>query len=79
MMEKQKRQTALADRRSHASQSRMKAIAALAADDAVTPGGKNRRKRKTEDDTFGMEDEDWMIYREIVSCPTSSSLNICVE
>ncbi|CDS05618.1 hypothetical protein LRAMOSA08146 [Lichtheimia ramosa] len=51
----------LADRRSRASQLRMRSIANLASD---TPTGK-RRRRGQEEDTFGADDEDWMIYREI--------------
>ncbi|KAG0262784.1 Nuclear actin-protein involved in chromatin remodeling [Mortierella polycephala] len=51
----------LSDRRSHASQLRMKSIAALASD---APPPKRRRKGQDED-TFGQDDEDWMVYREI--------------
>ncbi|KAG0367134.1 Nuclear actin-protein involved in chromatin remodeling [Gamsiella multidivaricata] len=51
----------LSDRRSHASQLRMKSIAALASD---SPPPKRRRKGQDED-TFGQDDEDWMVYREI--------------
>lgn len=53
----------LADRRSRASQLRMKSIANLASD---TPTSKRRRKGNDED-TFGQDDDDWAIYREIVS------------
>lgn len=53
----------LADRRSRASQLRMKSIANLASDAPIT-----KRKRKGNDeDTFGQDDDDWAIYREIVS------------
>ncbi|CAO3678210.1 unnamed protein product [Rhizopus stolonifer] len=52
----------LADRRSRASQLRMKSIANLASD-SPTP---KRRRKGTEEDTFGQDDEDWAIYREIV-------------
>ncbi|KAF7732280.1 Nuclear actin-protein involved in chromatin remodeling [Apophysomyces ossiformis] len=51
----------LADRRSRASQMRMRSIANLAND---SPTSKRRRKGQ-EEDTFGADDEDWMIYREI--------------
>ncbi|KAG0335027.1 Nuclear actin-protein involved in chromatin remodeling [Podila horticola] len=51
----------LSDRRSHASQLRMKSIAALASD---APPPKRRRKGQDED-TFGQDDDDWMVYREI--------------
>ncbi|ORZ06107.1 actin-like protein Arp5 [Lobosporangium transversale] len=53
----------LSDRRSHASQLRMRSIAALASD---SPPPKRRRKGQDED-TFGQDDDDWMVYREIVS------------
>lgn len=56
----------LADRRSRASQLRMKSIANLASD---SPTSKRRRKG-AEEDTFGQDDEDWAIYREIVSIQT---------
>ncbi|CAG8818211.1 33525_t:CDS:2, partial [Racocetra persica] len=49
----------LSDRRSHASQLRMKSIANLASD---TPQQKRRRR----EDTFGMDDNDWAIYKEIL-------------
>lgn len=53
----------LADRRSRASQLRMKSIANLASD-SPTP---KRRRKGNEEDTFGADDDDWMIYREIVT------------
>lgn len=56
----------LADRRSRASQMRMRSIANLASD-SPTP---KRRRKGQEEDTFGADDEDWMIYREIVSPKT---------
>ncbi|KAI9270702.1 actin-related protein, ARP5 class [Phascolomyces articulosus] len=52
----------LSDRRSRASQLRMRSIANLASD---APSPKRQRRRKEEEDTFGADDEDWMIYREI--------------
>lgn len=51
----------LADRRSRASQMRMKSIANLASDNPTS----KRRKRGGEEDTFGQDDDDWAIYREI--------------
>ncbi|CAO3597799.1 unnamed protein product [Absidia cylindrospora] len=61
-IKKRKRLAAdLSDRRSRASQLRMKSIANLASE---TNGTKRRRKGQ-EEDTFGADDEDWMIYREI--------------
>ena len=50
----------LNDRKSLASQMRMKSIANLASD---TPNGKKRRKG--DDDTFGANDADWNIYKDI--------------
>ena len=41
---------------------RMKHIANLASD---TPFGRKRRRGGNDDDGFGMDDADWMIYREI--------------
>ncbi|KAI9478375.1 MAG: hypothetical protein EXX96DRAFT_595711 [Benjaminiella poitrasii] len=54
----------LADRRSRASQLRMKSIANLASDNPNGSASKRRRKGNDED-TFGQDDEDWAIYREI--------------
>ena len=51
----------LGNRKSQASQMRMKHIANLASD---TPA-KKRRRGNGEDDGFGADDADWMIYREI--------------
>ena len=50
----------LNDRKSLASQMRMKSIANLASD---TPNGKKRRKN--DDDMFGANDADWNIYKDI--------------
>jgi actin-related protein 5 len=64
LMEKLKSQrrtkAELNDRKSLASQLRMKSIANLASD---TPNGKKRRKGG--DDTFGANDADWNIYKDI--------------
>ncbi|KAI8340191.1 hypothetical protein BC941DRAFT_349149 [Chlamydoabsidia padenii] len=61
-IKKRKRLAAdLTDRRSRASQLRMRSIANLASE---TNGSKRRRKGQ-EEDTFGADDEDWMIYREL--------------
>ncbi|KAG2230003.1 hypothetical protein BDF21DRAFT_422391 [Thamnidium elegans] len=51
----------LADRRSRASQLRMKSIANLASDAPVA----KRRRKGNDEDTFGQDDDDWAIYREI--------------
>ncbi|KAJ2766702.1 Nuclear actin-protein involved in chromatin remodeling, partial [Coemansia nantahalensis] len=55
----------LNDRRSHASQVRMRNIADLAAGESAAPGGKRRRRSTDDDDNFGAEDDDWNIYRDI--------------
>ncbi|KAI9309010.1 hypothetical protein BJ944DRAFT_254252 [Cunninghamella echinulata] len=61
-IKKRKRLAAeLSDRRSRASQLRMKSIANLASEN----GSSKRRRKGQEEDTFGADDEDWMIYREI--------------
>lgn len=80
--ERNRRKAALGDRKSAASQARMKSIATLAADERV---GKKRRKGgggtchchgmlafqdahySYIEDTFGADDEDWAIYRKIVA------------
>ncbi|KAJ3054515.1 Nuclear actin-protein involved in chromatin remodeling [Rhizophlyctis rosea] len=58
---RQRKKAQLSDRRSQASQSRMKSIAALAADEAPT----KRRRRGQDDDNFGANDDDWGVYRDI--------------
>jgi actin-related protein 5 len=52
----------LGNRKSQASQMRMKHIANLASD---TPTGRKRRRGGGDDDGFGADDADWSIYREI--------------
>ncbi|KAI8324143.1 actin-like ATPase domain-containing protein [Martensiomyces pterosporus] len=54
----------LNDRRSHASQVRMRNIADLAANETAAAGSK-RRRRGDQDDDFGAEDDDWNVYRDI--------------
>jgi len=56
--------TELTDRKSLASQMRMKSIANLASD---APTGKKRRRgaNPDADDTFGANDDDWAVYRSI--------------
>ncbi|EPQ27228.1 uncharacterized protein PFL1_05151 [Pseudozyma flocculosa PF-1] len=67
----------LSDRKSLAAQQRMKNITALASDSpggsgANTPGGSARkRKRGGDEDTFGADDDDWAIYREIQNADDS--------
>ena len=52
----------LGNRKSQASQMRMKHIANLASDN---PLGRKRRRGGNDDDGFGADDADWIIYREI--------------
>ncbi|KAK5695126.1 Actin-related protein 5 [Elasticomyces elasticus] len=53
----------LGNRKSQASQMRMKALASLASDNPM--GRKRRRGQDKEDDGFGADDGDWAVYREI--------------
>ncbi|KAJ2619602.1 Nuclear actin-protein involved in chromatin remodeling [Coemansia spiralis] len=64
MEDRRLRRKELNDRRSHASQMRMRNIADLAANETATPSSK-RRRRGDQDDDFGAEDDDWNIYRDI--------------
>jgi len=74
--ERNKIKSQLADRRSVASQIRMKNITALADDGEGGSGANNanggpgqkprkRRKKKNEEDIFGADDADWLVYKEI--------------
>ena len=51
----------LGNRKSLASQIRMKTLANLASD------GPKKRRRGGDDDTFGMNDEDWGVYRTVAT------------
>ncbi|KAJ2890827.1 Nuclear actin-protein involved in chromatin remodeling, partial [Coemansia aciculifera] len=62
--ERQVRRKDLNDRRSHASQVRMRDIADLAATEPAAKSSK-RIRRGDPDDSFGAEDDDWNIYRNI--------------
>ncbi|KAF2860260.1 actin-related protein, ARP5 class [Piedraia hortae CBS 480.64] len=53
----------LGNRKSQASQMRMKQIATLASDNPL--GRKRRRGQDKNDDGFGADDADWMVYRDI--------------
>ncbi|WVR03473.1 hypothetical protein IAU60_000464 [Kwoniella sp. DSM 27419] len=61
IQERKKKRAQLGDRKSAASQSRMKSIAHLAAEEKTT----KKRKKGEDDDGFGMDDSDWAVYREI--------------
>nr|POE89845.1 actin-like protein arp5 [Quercus suber] len=52
----------LGNRKSQAAQMRMKQLANLASDN---PLGRKRRRGGNDDDGFGADDADWMVYREI--------------
>ncbi|KAK9465329.1 hypothetical protein V1512DRAFT_266073 [Lipomyces arxii] len=66
--EKKKLREELNNRRSHASQLRMRSIANLASD---TPPAAARKRRRAangeEDDGFGANDDDWAVYRDIAN------------
>jgi len=64
LKERQRLRTELTDRKSLASQMRMKSIANLASD---TPAAKKRRRggNTDADDNFGANDDDWAVYRSI--------------
>jgi len=59
------KKTELGKRRSAASQNRMRIISSLGAEATVKKGKRNK------EDTFGMDDEDWNVYRAIVSIENS--------
>ncbi|ORY86793.1 putative chromatin remodeling complex subunit [Protomyces lactucae-debilis] len=63
--DRKKLKAELQDRKSLASQMRMKSIAGLAANPEAGPATK--RKRKNDDDDFGMDDGDWHVYRDIAN------------
>ncbi|ONH65843.1 Actin-related protein 5 [Cyberlindnera fabianii] len=67
--DRQKLKEQLSDRKSVAAQMRMKSIASLASDEKS--GSKRKRNNASIDndpnDTFGANDDDWAIYRDIAS------------
>ncbi|KAL6948697.1 hypothetical protein ACO0QE_001170 [Hanseniaspora vineae] len=69
--EKLKMKEDMKDRKSAASQMRMKNLATLADDVAI--GNKRTRQQATIDndpnDTFGTNDDDWAVYRDVASNP----------
>ncbi|ODV87940.1 hypothetical protein CANARDRAFT_26117 [[Candida] arabinofermentans NRRL YB-2248] len=70
--DRKKMKEELSDRKSRAAQIRMRNIASLASDDS---GGANGRKKKASNvtidndpnDTFGADDSDWAVYRDIAN------------
>jgi actin-related protein 5 len=53
----------LGNRKSLAAQQRMQTITNMASE---APTTKKKRKKGTAEDTFGANDDDWAVYREIV-------------
>ncbi|KAK6341645.1 Nuclear actin-protein involved in chromatin remodeling [Orbilia brochopaga] len=62
LKERELKKTQLSDRKSLASLNRMKAIAHLASDEPT-----RKRRRGNDEDTFGADDDDWAIYRDIAT------------
>lgn len=74
--ERKRMKEMLSDRKSLAAQQRMKNITALASDapgsgSATPTGGRKRKKGGDGEDTFGANDDDWAIYREIQNADDS--------
>ncbi|ODN97180.1 hypothetical protein I350_08160 [Cryptococcus amylolentus CBS 6273] len=59
--DREKKKAQLGDRKSAASQNRMKSLASLAQEEKAP----KKRKKGEDDDGFGMDDSDWAVYREI--------------
>lgn len=64
MKTRKEKKAQLGDRKSLAAQQRMKTITDMASDKPIV---KKKRKKGETEDTFGADDEDWLVYREIVS------------
>lgn len=65
MKERDRLKQDLGNRKSLASQIRMKSIANLASDSPRGSGGGSKRRRGGDDDNFGANDDDWGVYRQI--------------
>lgn len=63
MKTRKEKKAQLGDRKSLAAQQRMKTITDMASDKPVV---KKKRKKGEGEDTFGADDEDWQVYRDIV-------------
>jgi actin-related protein 5 len=63
--DRKRKKAMLNDRKSLAAQQRMKNITSLASDTPTGSSGSKRRKRGNDEDTFGADDDDWNLYREI--------------
>lgn len=64
MQQRKEHKAQLGDRKSLVAQQRMKAITNMASE--VPSSKAKKRKKKELEHTFGANDEDWAIYREIV-------------
>eukprot|EP00158_Paraphelidium_tribonemae_P009883 Partr_v1_DN28990_c1_g1_i1_m25609 putative chromatin remodeling complex subunit (Arp5) len=60
-----KRMEMMASRKGQAAYSRMKTIASLASGDDLTQSGRKKKRQAEDDDGFGMDDTDWLVYRDI--------------
>lgn len=58
------RKQELGKRRSAASQHRMRIISLLGAEESLQT---KKKTKQSKEDTFGMDDDDWNVYRTIVS------------
>ncbi|KAK0541302.1 Nuclear actin-protein involved in chromatin remodeling [Tilletia horrida] len=71
--ERKRNQEMLSDRKSLIAQQRMKAITSMASEQGMGAAGgagggapsAKKRRRGPDDDGFGMDDSDWLIYREV--------------
>ncbi|KAL1838724.1 hypothetical protein VTJ49DRAFT_2261 [Mycothermus thermophilus] len=63
--ERERLKADLGNRKSLASQIRMKNIANLASDNPTTASGGRKRRRGGDDDDFGADDADWGVYRSV--------------
>ncbi|KAH3683651.1 hypothetical protein WICPIJ_005379, partial [Wickerhamomyces pijperi] len=75
--ERAKLREQLNDRKSHAAQLRMKSIASLAAEDSSSGAAKRKRQATIDNDpndTFGANDDDWAIYKDIASLDDEEAL-----
>ena len=61
--QRHQRKAELGKRRSAASQNHMRIISQLGAEENLV---KHCSNKKTKEDTFGMNDDDWNVYRDIV-------------
>ena len=64
--ERKKLKEQLGDRKSLAAQNRMKTLTNMASE---APTNKKKRKKGADEDTFGADDDDWAVYRDIVRLP----------